>query len=126
MRIKLDENLGTRGAHLFRASGHDVVTVADQGLCAAADRHIATACRTEHRCLVTLDLDFGNPLLFKPREYAGIAVLRLPPRATDVDLWQACATLIAGLKHESVVGKLWIVQRGRIREFRPEDAPQAE
>jgi len=26
------------------------------------------ACRAEGRCLVTLDLDFGNPLLFKPSE----------------------------------------------------------
>jgi hypothetical protein len=126
MRIKLDENLGMRGAHLFRAAGHDVVTVADQGLCAAADRQIAAVCQSEHRCLVTLDLDFGNPLRFKPWNYSGIAVLRLPPKATDADVWQACATLIAGLKDESVVGKLWIVQRGRIREFRPEDAPEPE
>jgi hypothetical protein len=27
--------------------------------------------------LVTLDLDFSNPLLFKPSEYSGIAALRL-------------------------------------------------
>jgi hypothetical protein len=38
MRMKLEENLGTCGAHLFRAAGHEVATVAEQGLCAAADR----------------------------------------------------------------------------------------
>jgi predicted nuclease of predicted toxin-antitoxin system len=123
MKIKLDENLGTRGADLLRAAGHDVVTVVEQGLQAAADRQVAAACQAECRCLLTLDLDFGNPLVFRPADYSGIAVLRLPPRATDQDLWEACQTFVHGLERDNIDGKLWIIQRGRIREFRPEDAP---
>ncbi len=76
-------------------------------------------CHAEKRCLVTLDLDFSNPLRFDPQKYSGIAVLRLPPRATPSDLHDAVRTLIGGLEREDIIGKLWIVQRGRIRVHQP-------
>ena len=62
MRLKLDENLGSRGAELFRKAGHAVATVSDQGLCGTIDRDLIKICRDEHRVLVTLDMDFGNPI----------------------------------------------------------------
>jgi hypothetical protein len=77
-------------------------------------------CRTEGRCLVTLDLDFSNPLRFKPNGYSGIAVLRLPPRPTPGDLTDAIRTLIGGLKQDEIIGKLWVIQRGRIRIYQQE------
>lgn len=119
MKIKLDENLGSRGADLLRQSGHDVLTVFDQGLAGADDPIIAEVCRVESRCLVTLDLGFGNPLVYRPGDYAGIAVLRLPPQVTPTDLIDAIRTLIGGLAQRSIEGKLWTVQRGRIREYQP-------
>ena len=119
MKVKLDENLGEQGAELFQAAGFDVSTVRAEGLCSSPDQDLIKACRIEKRCLITLDLDFGNPLIFKPSKYSGIAVLRLPPKASDSDLWEACRTLINGLRQESIAGKLWIIQRGRIREYRP-------
>ena len=41
------------------------------------------------------------------------------------DLLLACRTLIAGLAQETITGKLWAVQRGCIREYRP-DRPEEE
>jgi predicted nuclease of predicted toxin-antitoxin system len=117
MRLKLDENLGRRIAPLFRQHGHDVSTVPDQGLCSANDRALIETCRSERRCLVTLDLEFGNPLLFRPSEYAGIAVLRLPPKPTPEDLFVVVGTLLGGLAQGTIEGKLWIIQRRRIREY---------
>lgn len=120
MRIKLDENLGRQAAQLLSRVGHDVAGAWEQGLGSSEDRSLIAACRDEGRCLVTLDMDFGNPLMFPPREYAGIAVLRLPAKPTVEDLFDAVQTLIAGLRSADIAGKLWVVHRGRIREYEPE------
>jgi hypothetical protein len=121
VRLKLDENLGNLGAELLTQAGQEVATVFEEGLRSAEDRRVIEACRTEGRCLVTLDLDFGNPLLFNPADYAGIAVLRLPARPEPEDLFDAVRTLIGGLERENIGGELWVVQRGRIREYQPEE-----
>ena len=121
MRLKLDENLGKASAELLEEAGHDVMTVQEQGLSSAPDRQLIEVCHDEGRCLVTLDLDFGNPLIFSHVEYSGVAVVRLPGRATPELLYVALRTLITGLEREIIVGKLWIVQPDRIREYQPED-----
>ena len=121
MKLKLDENLGSRGVELFRRAGHDISTVAQQGLCSASDKRLLEVCPSEKRCLVTLDLEFGNPLVFRPEDYSGIALLRLPPSPTPHDLFDAVNTLIAGLARKKIEGRLWIIQRGRIREYQPEE-----
>lgn len=82
MKLKLDENLGASVCQLMRAAGHDVATVPEQGLCSTSDADLIAHCRREKRALVTLDLDFGNPLVFHPPDYSGIAVLRLPRKAS--------------------------------------------
>ena len=121
MRLKLDENLGKKAADVLGALGHDVQTVLEQGMSRAPDEEVIRLCQSEQRCLVTLDLDFGNPLVFDPSAYRGIAVLRLPGRPSHQDIVDACQSLAAGLENADITGKLWIVQRGRIREYQGQD-----
>ena len=97
----------------------DVATVVDQGMTSAPDPQLLAACAAEGCCLATLDLDFANPLTFPPGRHAGVVVLRLPPKPSDADLDDACRTLIAALADKDAFGKLWIVQRGRLREYQP-------
>ena len=53
MKLKLDENLGNRGATLFRATGHDVATVVEQNLTSTPDSDLLTICHSEERALVS-------------------------------------------------------------------------
>ncbi|MFZ1416349.1 MAG: DUF5615 family PIN-like protein [Defluviicoccus sp.] len=62
MKIKLDENIGRRGAELLKAAGHDVMTVRDQDLCGVTDQTLFDICAREQRLLITLDHDFGQVL----------------------------------------------------------------
>ena len=119
MKLKLDENLPASGAESLRRSDHDVATVASEGLCSTSDGRLIDLCRNEGRVLVTLDLDFSNPLRFNPTDYAGIVVLRLPHAPTHSDLIAAMETLAAGLAQNDVFGRLWIVRSGRIRQYEP-------
>lgn len=117
MNLKLDENIGRRGQQMLAAAGHDVATVVEQNLTSAPDVEVIDVCQQEERALITLDLDFSNPLQFQPSQYAGIAVLRLPKQPSHQDLLYAIATLIGALENNDLTGKLWIVQRGAIRIY---------
>ena len=121
MRVKLDENLGTRGEELFSRCGHDVATVAGEHLQSAEDAVLIDYCKEEKRCLVTLDLDFANPLRFRPKLYAGIVVLRMPHRGTPADLQELTEKAASLLGSRDIAGKLWIVQKTSVREYRPDD-----
>lgn len=120
MNFKLDENLGQAAADILRAAEHDVATVAEERLQGAPDTRVLEAAHAEARCLVTLDLEFGNPLVFAPARYSGIVVIRLPGRATHAALLEAVRTLLQAVSSRSVVGKLWIVHRSQVREYHPE------
>jgi predicted nuclease of predicted toxin-antitoxin system len=52
MKLKLDENLGSRGRDLLLAAGHDVCTVPAQGLASATDEELASRCKEDGRVRV--------------------------------------------------------------------------
>ena len=120
MKLKLDENLGRQAKALLENAGHDVTTVPEEGLSSAPDQEVIEASRREERCLVTLDLEFGNPLRYRAADYPGIAVLRLPDKPSRGHLDTAVRTLVEGLR-PSIIRHLWIVEAGRIRIYQDPD-----
>jgi hypothetical protein len=115
MKIKLDENIGRRGADLLRNAGHDVATVRDQDLQGAGDETLFKVCADEGRVLVTLDHDFGQVLRFPPDRSAGLIILEPGARITTGSLLDRLRDFLALLDVQSPTGALWIVEPGRVR-----------
>ncbi len=119
MKVKLDENLGKQGSEFLLSSGFDVETVVSQRLCGATDHVLIEVCRSERRCLVTLDFDFSNPVQFPPDMYAGIVVLKLPKDPTLNDILDCLRALVRAVDPSDLEGKLRIVSKMRVREYSP-------
>ncbi len=116
MKLKLDENVHTDVAPALRAQGHDVLFVHDQGLAGHPDADIARAVRTEKRGLITFDLDFADPRLCPPGQFAGLVVLRLgAPTARN----QIAALTRFFAETTELAGRLWIVEHTRARDWTP-------
>jgi predicted nuclease of predicted toxin-antitoxin system len=120
VKFKLDENFGTRTQQLFLAAEHDVSTVGSQKLCGIPDGRLFEICSREGRCLVTLDIDFGDVTRFPPDRSAGIVVLRLPRNPTLPILESLIDTFLRALGARPLVGRLWVVEPGRIRVHQTE------
>ncbi len=120
MKLKLDENLGSHGAELPREAGHDVSTAPLQRLGSIPDPQLIDLCKKEERALVTLDLDFGNPLRCRPSKYAGI--VRMTVARTEPSRVARCDANIRGRAGKKYArGKTWIIEAGRVRVYQPED-----
>ena len=115
MKFKLDENFGTRTQQLFRAEGHEVQTVRDQGLQGCLDQRLYEVCCSEKYCLVTLDLDFADVTRFPPAEGNGIVVIRVPRNPSLALLEQLVRQFLQAISQMPIENKLWIVEVGRIR-----------
>jgi predicted nuclease of predicted toxin-antitoxin system len=122
VKLKLDENLGRAALAQCQASGHDTSSIHLQNMAGSADTTVNEVCRVELRTLVTLDLDFANPLVFDPRGSAGCAVLRLPRNAGPSDIRDALKSFLDGLQHHDISGQLCVVRLDRIRIWK---APEA-
>jgi predicted nuclease of predicted toxin-antitoxin system len=72
MRVKLDENIPVRLAGELSPLGHDVDTVASEGLKGKPDSDVWSAARREERFLITQDLDFSDVRQFRPGTHAGL------------------------------------------------------
>ena len=121
MRFKTDENLPREISELLLESGHDAIRVDEQGLTGADDSGIAAVCQVEQRAMITLDTDFMDVRTYPPEKHAGI-IVRRPRRQSISSLVAMTSRLLLLVELEPLLGKLWVVDEGRVR-IRPEDEP---
>jgi len=104
VRVKLDETFGRRAVEVFTAANIDLDTIIDEGLAGISDERVVEVCKEERRVLVTLDLDFADPLRFPPSGTPGVAVVRLSHLPGRSELLRAAITLCAALGRDDITG----------------------
>jgi len=119
--IKLDENLSSRLLESARLSGFDAESVSTEKLNGTSDAVLFERCKAEQRALITLDLDFSNPLRFPAVGSAGTIVLR-PRRPAAQEIASLFDEALRRLHSETVAESIWIIEPGRVRIHRAWDA----
>jgi predicted nuclease of predicted toxin-antitoxin system len=114
LKFKLDENISYQLQDIFKTANYEVSTVKAENLAGSPDSKLAEVCRMERKCLITLDDGFSQILQYPPQHYAGIIVLR-HPRPTLSSIRDLLSQIIDQISPENILGKLWIVEPGRIR-----------
>lgn len=117
MKLKLDENLSNRHAQLCRHRGHDATTVLSEDLCSAPDATVLDIAHREGRVLITMDKGLSNTVRYPPRQYSGIVVLRLAEPLSPASVEHGIGVFLAAAATRALAGRLWIVDRQRVREF---------
>ena len=118
MKVKLDENLPTRLVDVLERRGHEVDTVATEGLAGKPDMYVwASACR-EGRFFITQDLDFSDIRRFRPGTHPGLLLVRLREPGANALLERVSAAVQAHAL-ESWSGCLVVLTDHKLRIKRP-------
>ncbi|MCX5879704.1 MAG: DUF5615 family PIN-like protein [Deltaproteobacteria bacterium] len=116
IHFKLDENADRRWFSSLEKAGHRISTVVEEGFAGADDAVVAATCKRMELCLVTADLGFAQIFQYRPSEYHGIIVLRHPKPSLQ-GMSHLVSQIVGALRIESPVGRLWIVEPGRMRVY---------
>jgi len=116
VRFLIDANMPRRSGDLIRSCGHDAIDVRDVGMADSPDEPIAALARSERRCILTRDKDFGNIRDYPPAEYAGIVVFSLDETLTADSILDILGAFLDQQEVlASLTGKLAIVEPGQVR-----------
>lgn len=125
MRVKLDENLPTSAALAVRALGHDVDTVADEGLTGEKDPVVLAAATAVERLLLTLDRGLGDIRTYPPGSHAGVVVVRVDSQSPRV-VTDAVERLATTVDLNGLAGGVGVWRDGVLRLRRPQSVTDDE
>jgi len=118
MKIKLDENLPESLVERLASLGHDVDNVRMEGIAGQDDSVVWIAAQSEHRLLVTQDLDFSDVRKFPPGTHFGIMLVRLPV-AGRLELTGRISEFFLQPEARDLVGCFVILSEHKFRIIRP-------
>jgi predicted nuclease of predicted toxin-antitoxin system len=121
VRFKLDENIATSAAAALVDAGHDVDTVADEGLTGADDPAVLRAATHEGRLLVSLDRGLGDVRAYPPGTHAGVLVLRLD-RQSPSEVTGALRAIVETVDVAPLSRAVAVWRNGTLRVRLPPDA----
>src|SRR5271169_1117290 len=98
-------------AAILTSVGHDVDTVADEGLIGAPDRDVVAAATAAGRTLISLDRGLGDIRAHPPGSHAGVVVLRLTDQSAAAAT-RAVSDLATLTNPDSLAGAVAVLQRG--------------
>ena len=114
MRIKVDEDLPTRAVELLRDSGHDAVSVMEQGLSGWKDAALWGVVQDERRLLLTADKGFADARHHPPGSHLGVLLLR-PAEDGIRPVLQLLREVLAYHDLETLTGKITVATPRGIR-----------
>jgi predicted nuclease of predicted toxin-antitoxin system len=112
MRLLADESCDFAVVRALRASGHDVLSVAEISP-RAEDTDVVALTIRENRVLITEDKDFGQLVYADKRASGGVLFLRFPARSRRT-LPQTVVNLV-NKEGERLIGAFVVIQPGRTR-----------
>lgn len=112
MRFLADESCDFAVVRALRATGHEVVAVAEVSP-RAEDEFVIDLAIRERSLLLTEDKDFGQLVYANKRATGGVLFLRFPARARS-DLPRAVVDLVRR-RGKRLIGSFVVVQPGRVR-----------
>jgi predicted nuclease of predicted toxin-antitoxin system len=119
VRVKLDENLPQSAREVVIEAGHEVDTVAEEGLTGAPDPDVVRAATEAGRLLISLDRGLGDIPRYPPGGHAGVLVLRVSDQSA-ASVRSALTAVLASHDLETLSGANAVAQRGLLRVRRPQ------
>ena len=118
MKLKLDENLSHHLKPTLASLGHDVMTVADEGLLSQPDTVVAEAANSESRILLTLDIEFADLRKYAPGTHPGIVLFR-PRSLGALTVNESVEAFVRHTDMTALTGCVVVVDATRVRIRQP-------
>lgn len=114
MRFLLDMCVAVRVAGWLREQGHEALHLRDQGLQRLPNGEIFTKAISEHRVILTFDLDFGEIAALARGRKASVIVFRLHNTRTEHVL-ERLAPVLAECSSALEKGAVVVIEESRHR-----------
>ena len=116
MKFLVDENLPKSLTQRLREEGHDVIDLRNNGKIGITDEEVMKIAFQNNCILITANYKhFANIIMFPPRNYPGIVVIKMP-RAPITVMTERAIKAISSLKESDLAHSLIIVELHRIRK----------